>query len=64
MMKYKWKVTNNVGIYQVWRQTRPLRAGEPMHSGVRETRGCFDTKEEAQLFADNLNSEMELDNEE
>ena len=39
----EWKVMLNVNFYQVWRQTRPLRPGEPMHSGVRETRGYFET---------------------
>ena len=38
----EWKVMLNVNFYQVWRQTRPLRPGEPMHSGVRETRGYFE----------------------
>lgn len=51
----EWKVCKNVGFYQVWRQTRPLEPGEPMHSGARECKGCFDTKEEAQSYADKLN---------
>lgn len=53
----EWKVTHNVDFYQVWRQIRPLRPGEPMHSGVRETRGCFGTEAEAQAYADKLNAE-------
>ena len=53
----KWKVMRNTGCYQVWRQTRPLRPGEPMHSGVREMRGCFHTEAEAQAYADQLNRE-------
>lgn len=53
----EWKVMCNVNHYQVWRQIRPLRPGEPMHSGVREMRGCFGTEAEAQAYADNLNAE-------
>lgn len=51
----EWKVTSNVDFYQVYRQTRALKPGEPMHSGVRETRGYFETREEAQKYADELN---------
>ncbi len=51
----EWKVTRNVEFYQVWRQVRPLEPGEPMHSGVRECRGAFSTREEAQRYADELN---------
>lgn len=57
----KWKVASNYGgndttIYQVWRQTRELEPGEPMHSGVREyVPGCYTTREEAQAQADRLN---------
>lgn len=51
----EWKVMRNTDFYQVWRQTRPLEPGEPMHSGIREIRGCFDTHEEAQAYADELN---------
>jgi hypothetical protein len=53
----QWRVTTNVGFYQVWRQTRPLEPGEPMHSGVRECRGHFVTKEEAEEYAKVLNAE-------
>lgn len=53
----KWKVMRNTGCYQVWRQTRPLRPGEPMHNGVRETRGYFHTETETQAYADQLNRE-------
>lgn len=53
----KWKVTTNVTSYQVWRQIRPLEQGEPMHSGVREVRGHFATKEEAEEYAKVLNAE-------
>lgn len=53
----EWKVTYNVSFYQVWHQIRPLRPGEPMHSGVRETRGCFETEAEAQAYAGKLNAE-------
>lgn len=53
----EWKVMLNVNFYQVWRQTRPLRPGEPMHSGVRETRGYFETESEAQAYVDKLNME-------
>lgn len=53
----EWKVMLNVDFYQVWRQTRPLRPGEPMHSGVREMRGYFKTEADAQAFADKLNAE-------
>ncbi len=42
-------------FYQVWRQTRDLRDGEPMHSGVRENNGIFDTELEAQQYCDELN---------
>lgn len=55
--KSKWKVTKNVTAYQVWRQIRPLEQGEPMHSGVRECRGWFATREEVQQYADELNKE-------
>ncbi len=51
-----WQVTRNVDFFQVWRQTRELAPGEPMHSGVRETRGCFPTREEAESYADTLNA--------
>ncbi|WP_182433335.1 hypothetical protein [Clostridium sp. AM29-11AC] len=53
---YEWKVSRNVSCYQIYRQTRPLRLGEPMHSGVRETRGPYATEEEAQAAADELNA--------
>ena len=56
---YEWKVMRNMTCYQVWRQTRPLRPGEPMHSGVREMRGCFNTEEEAQAYADQLNQDAD-----
>ena len=57
----KWQVASNYGgnsttIYQVWRQTRELEPGEPMHSGVREyALGSYTTREEAQDAADILN---------
>jgi hypothetical protein len=58
---FEWKVMSNAGsdglFYQVWRQTRMLERGEPMHSGVREIRGHYDTSEEAQQAADKLNAE-------
>lgn len=50
-----WKVMRNVNAYQVWRQTRELLPGEPMHSGVREVKGWFETEQEAQKEADRLN---------
>lgn len=55
-----WNVTSNYicdkKFYQIWRQTRPLEPGEPMHSGVRQTRPeCFRTQEEAQSAVDELN---------
>ena len=53
----KWEVMRNTSCYQVWRQTRTLWPGEPMHSGVREMRGCFHTEAEAQAYADQLNRE-------
>ncbi len=56
---FEWRVLRNTSCYQVWRQTRPLMPGEPMHSGVRETRGCFATKAEAQEYAQRLNAGME-----
>lgn len=55
MSMFEWNVMRNTGCYQVWRQTRPLRSGEPMHSGVREIRGCFETEEAAKAYADELN---------
>ena len=55
----EWKVMRNVDTYQAWRQKRPLNPGEPMHSGIRETRGSFSTREEAQQFVDNLNAGRE-----
>ncbi len=46
-----WKVSSQVigdeRLYQVWRQTRDLRPGEPMHSGIREYRKCFFRQESA-----------------
>lgn len=54
-IEFEWKVTNNYPVFQAWRQIRPLEIGEPMHSGVRETRGAFSTREEAQQYADELN---------
>ena len=53
----EWKVMSNVGFYQVFRQVRPLRPGEPRHSGVQEVKGHFETKAEAQAYADKLNLE-------
>lgn len=54
---YKWKVASGGDYYQVWRQTRPLERGEPMHSGVRENSTAYQTREEAQAHADKLNEE-------
>ena len=56
-MKNFWKVSRNDGFYQIWRQTRALEPGEPMHSGVRESAGYFQTQEEAQAEADKRNKE-------
>lgn len=54
---FEWKVSSNPPLgFQVWRQIRPLEKGEPMHSGVRESRGLYDTREEAQKQADALNN--------
>lgn len=57
---FEWKLTqNNIGgeiFFGVWRQTRELRPGEPMHSGVRETKGYYKSREEAQEEADRLNN--------
>lgn len=55
-----WKVISNyVGgddvIYQACRQTRALRLGEPMNSGLLEMRGVYHTREEAQAYVDQLN---------
>jgi hypothetical protein len=55
MFDKSWKVSMNYKSFNVFRQTRELEPGEPMHSGVRETRGCFDTREEAQDAADKMN---------
>lgn len=58
MADFKWKVSKNTDFYQVWRQTRPLRNGEPMHSGVREyAEGIFGSRQAAQKYADMLNEE-------
>lgn len=54
-MNNVWKVIRNMGHYQVARQIRPLRYGEPFHSGVIETQGWFDNRAEAQELADKLN---------
>ena len=59
MEKYKWQAFQNAGFYQVFRQTRDLKPGEPMHSGVRENRGYFKTREEAEQYADELNKQEE-----
>jgi hypothetical protein len=62
-MKFRWQTASNYGgndtvFYQVWRQTRELQPGEPMHSGVRlYAPGSYDTREEAQAEADRLNAE-------
>ena len=58
MTAQEWKATCNVTSYQVWRQTRALEPGEPMHSGVRECRGYFATKDEAQAYADELSKQI------
>lgn len=58
----EWRVTCNVTFYQIWRQTRALRPGEPMHSGVREVQGAFATRSAAQRAADRLNKEAATDN--
>lgn len=51
----EWKVANNYPIFQVWRQIRPLKPGEPMNSGVRETVGTFRSRQDAQQYANELN---------
>ncbi len=66
MNKFKWKVSyqiiNDERIYQVWRQTRELRPGEPVHSGVREyQKKVFDDKESAQKYADELNKKEQME---
>lgn len=57
----EWKVSKNMDIYQVWRQTRELRPGEPMNSAVREyyPDAEFTTREEAEEFARKLNGNVE-----
>ena len=62
----QWQVTKNVTRYQVWRQTRELAPGEPMHSGVCEyyPKAFFDTREEAAAFAEKLNRESDGETEE
>lgn len=54
----EWKATKNIDSYQVWRQIRALRPGEPMNSGVQEYHpdAYFETREEAVAFAQMLNS--------
>jgi hypothetical protein len=60
-MKFKWQVTRDYtwrDVWQVWRQTRELLPGEPMHGGVREyAPGFWETREEAQAAADRLTAE-------
>jgi hypothetical protein len=53
---FKWKVSRNTESYNCRRQTRPLRRGEPEHTGVFEFAGAFDTREEASEYADKLNN--------
>ena len=55
-----WRVISNYTggdnvIYQACRQTRALRPGEPLHSGVMEIRGLYRNREDAQAFVDQLN---------
>lgn len=57
--KSMWQVASGPIGFQVWRQIRPLRPGEPMHSGVRESAGIFDTLEKAQKCADEMNQRKE-----
>ena len=56
---FKWQVSSNyIGgetVYEVWRQTRESEPGEPMHSGLREVKFCFQSETEAQNCADELN---------
>ena len=64
MAAFEWKVcVQTMGeekIYQVWKQTRELYPGEPMHSGVRKYYPkFFGTKEAAQKCADELNQKEE-----
>jgi hypothetical protein len=59
--KFPWEVSRNYfdgrGLWHVWRQTRALEPGEPMHGGVREARpGLFETEGEARSCADALNA--------
>jgi hypothetical protein len=53
---FKWEVSCNVESYNCCRQTRPLRRGEPEHTGVFEFAGVFDTREEALEYVLKLNS--------
>lgn len=54
----EWRVSTNPiagkTFYQVYR-IRDL--SEPDHSGNRETRGCYETEEEAERLAAALNAE-------
>lgn len=58
---FKWQVSSNyIGgekLYEVWRQTREPEPGEPMHSGLREVKFCFQSETEARNCADELNGE-------
>ena len=56
-MKTAWKPCQNGMYWQVWRQIEELWPGEPMNSRVRECKGCFDCREEAQQYAEELNKE-------
>ncbi|MDO5311500.1 MAG: hypothetical protein Q4E94_06295 [Clostridia bacterium] len=57
----EWKVSSNYlggeTVYTVWRQIREPEPGEPMHSGLREVKFCFQSEAEAQNCADELNRE-------
>ena len=57
----KWEVSSNGnGKFAVWRQTRELSPGEPMHSGVREIMDCYDTREEAEMAANTYNEKQDF----
>lgn len=59
----EWKVSSNYlggdKVYTVWRQIREPNPGEPMHSGLLETKFCFQSETEAQNCADELNGKTE-----
>lgn len=56
----EWRVSSNPIAGKMFYQVYRIRnINELEHSGNRETRGCFETKTEAEKLADKLNVEEE-----